>query len=360
MVLTPDEILTGGPGSATIDFASASGVALMVSAVVLAAIYVYAAFFRSTQLTGYVKQELYELFISALIVMFIAGAVASMITIKVGGVLPSDLIPEDDHVDSRTTIYQAAGRYYDRVGEDMAKWLNMNYWISMYIDQIASVTPYARPLGVGLVASPMAGLASPIKQLLYQMSTALAVAFIINAAQKFVYLFSLHGFLHYYLPAGIFFRTFTPTRRLGGALIGVALTFLFVLPALTMVSFSMFYHENGPLITFGAMADQYFGDATGSFWQRFETFYDTNFTAISTSVTSLFSGVFGGIGQVFEELIGDVFLSLMLFPISVISYAFAIGFVIPAFNILILISTAKSLSRSFGEEIDIGSLTRLV
>src|SRR5512143_995172 len=141
----------------------------------------------------------------------------------------------------------------------MSGWLQMNYVLNIYVDQMASVTPYARPLGVGLVASPLAGLASPIKQLLYNMSVALSIAFIINHAQLVVYIFSLQAFLKYYLPAGIFLRSFTPTRRLGGTLIGVALAFLFVFPALSSITYTMFYNRcdpasgGGPLVPFRSM-----------------------------------------------------------------------------------------------------------
>jgi len=360
MVCTPDQIIgLDCGGSALLDFTTLAGAALATSAVILAALYVWGAMFRSQQINNYVKLELYELIVSALLVVLIAMGVGAMGSLTLGGFLPTGMLPDD--VNSGTTMYQATYQYYERVGNDMAGWLNVNYWLSMYIDQIASVTPYARPLGVGLVASPMAGLASPLKQLLYNMSVALSVAFVINSAQKFVYLFALQAFLKYYLPIGIFFRCFTPTRKLGGALIGVALSFLFVFPALSTISYSMFYNRDaGPLVTFGNMLGHYFGDTTTGFWERFGNFFGNNFTDVGVSVSDLVGAAFGGIGQLLQTLVGGIFLTIMMFPISVVSYAFAIGFVVPAFNILVFTQVAKTLSKSFGEEVDIGSLTRLV
>jgi len=57
-------------------------------------------------------------------------------------------------VEGTTGIYDAAATYYERVDSDMSGWLGMNYILNMYIDQVASVTPYARPLGVGMVGLP--------------------------------------------------------------------------------------------------------------------------------------------------------------------------------------------------------------
>lgn len=347
-------------GSTIINFAVLSGLALTVSAVMLAALYLWSVMFRNPQLTGYVKGELYELVISALLVIFIAGAVQSMSSLNMGSfTVDPMLLPQG--VTMGTSIYEAAYMYYDQVHDDMSSWLSMNYALSMYIDQLASVTPYARPLGVGLVASPMAGFAAPLKQLLYNMSVALAIAFIINSASQIVYLFALQAFLVYYLPAGIFLRNFTPTRRLGGAIIGISLTFLFAFPALSVINYVMFYNQDsGPLVSFRNMVDHYFTDTTSGFYAKMERFYSNNFTDVGSGVTGFISGVFGGLGQLLTNLVGGLLLTIMMFPISVVSYAFAIGFIMPAINIMILSQIAKSLSMSFGEEVDISSLTRMI
>jgi len=243
-------------------WAGLAGVAIMVSAVILAFLYMWASIFRDNNLNTYVKQELYELVVTIILVVFLYSAVAAMSDITINFFLPPGLYPED--VPGSTTIYEAAAMYFQQLDTDMAVWLQENYIINMYIDQIASVTPYARPLGVGLVASPLAGLASPIKQLLYNMSVALSVAFIMNYAQLAVYIFSIYGLLNYYLPIGIFLRAFTPTRRLGGTLIGIAVAFLFVFPTLYTLTYGMFYNKDaGPLVTFKTMVRGYVDDV---FW----------------------------------------------------------------------------------------------
>lgn len=362
-LLTPDAIIAGvcdptGCSGGMWEFTALAGAALMTSVAILAFLYIWASLFRNQQMNAYVKQELFEVLVTAVLVLFLMSAVTAMSTLKVSSFLPSNLLPAGVATD--TTVYAATAGYYERVDSDMSGWLNMNYVINMYIDQIASVTPYARPLGVGLVASPMAGLASPIKQLLYNMSVALSVAFILNYAQLNVYIFALQGFLKYYLPLGIFLRCFTPTRKIGGTLIGVAVAFLFVFPALSTITYSMFYHgSDGPLLTFNQMAVDFFGTG-GAFQQKFSSFFRGNFTSAGEGLIDLMSGVLGGLGQLFETLIGGIFLTVLLLPIATVSWAFAIGFVIPAFNTIIFIQAAKILSRSFGEEVDISSLTRLI
>ncbi|VVC03543.1 Uncharacterised protein [Candidatus Bilamarchaeum dharawalense] len=351
-------------GSVTIfpglwSYVAFAGAALFTSIVFLSAMYLWAVMFRNQQLNSYVKQELQECFVTALLIPLIFGMIAGLDHMAVGNYVPMELLPED--VDQTTNVYQAAQQYYERVEADMSAWLNLNYIMNIYVDQTASVTPYARPLGVGLVASPLTGIASPLKQLLYNMTTALSLAFIINHAQLVVYLFSLQAFLNFYLPLGIFFRSFTPTRRLGGTLIGVALTFLFIFPALSTLTYSIFYNRSGgPLMSFDMLLGQYFGDYTGGFGESLSNYYVTNFNSGSGGVMDIVGGVLGGLGDLIQMFIGKLFLILFIIPMSMISFAFTIGFVIPAINIIIYTAAAKVLSKQLGEEVDISSLTRMI
>ncbi|MBU0533105.1 hypothetical protein KKB44_06450 [Candidatus Micrarchaeota archaeon] len=358
-LIEPNDIIYQGPTGGFWEWVGLAGLALAASITILSFLYMWAALFRNSQLNAYVKQELYEVVVSAVLVLFLFTAVGAMSGLKVSSFFPDELLPSD--VDSTTTIYEATAKYYERLDTDMAGWLNMNYVINVYIDQIASVTPYARPLGVGLVASPMAGIAAPIKQLLYNMSVALSVAFIINYAQLAVYVFSLQAFMKYYLPLGIFLRCFTPTRKLGGTLIGVGIAFLFIFPALTTITYSMFYsRSSGPLVSFNNMIWNYVDDNLGSGGGAFATFYDDNFTGSSSSLIDMISGAFGAIGMFLTNLFGGILLTLLLFPISTISIAFAVGFIMPTFNIMVFTQAARGLSKSFGEEVDITSLTRMI
>ncbi|MFN7991236.1 MAG: hypothetical protein U0R44_03700 [Candidatus Micrarchaeia archaeon] len=361
-LMDPSAIIAGGAAGGLWGWAALAGMALAASSTILAFTYIWGTMFRNPQLTAYVKSELYELALTAILIPILFLAIGAMSDLRLGSFMPNELIPDD--ASPATTIYDAAAKYYERVGNDMAGWLQLNYLLNIYIDQMASVTPYARPLGVGLVASPLAGLASPIKQLIYNMSVALSIAFIINHAQLVVYVFSIMAFLKYYLPAGIFFRAFTPTRRLGGTLIGVSVAFLFVFPAISSITYTMFYNRCdpgsgcGPLVTFRSMISQFATDtAQGGLLNMMDNFYSHNFTG---GIADIVGGLFSGIGNIFQSVIGSLFLILMMIPVSIISWAFAIGFIVPAFNVLLFTQVAKGLSKSFGDEVDISSLTRMI
>jgi len=363
--LTPTDIISGSAslagGSAGLwGWAALAGLALSTSAVILAFLYVWAALFRNPQLYTYVKQELMELFISGILVIFILGAVAGISDLRISILVPKELLPSG--IEPDTNIYEATAAFYKQVDDDISGWLNMNYVMNIYVDQVASVTPYARPLGVGLVASPMAGFASPLKQVLYNMSVTLSIAFVINHAQAVVYLFALDAFLKFYLPAGIFLRCFTPTRRIGGTLIGVALAFLFFFPAISVISYCMLYNSSmGPLVSFNTMLVSYISDTgAGGFQGVFTRFFGNSFSDAGSSVTGLMSGVFGSIGTLFKNLVGTTMLTFLMVPASCIAWAFVIGFILPTFNVLLFTQAARDMSKILGEEVDVTSLTRMI
>lgn len=341
-------------------FVALSGMALMASVVLLSAMYAWGTLFRNSPLIAYVKQELLEALITAFLIGIIFSMLGSLTYLNLSGFVPLELLPAE--VGPDTNVYEAAQMYYERVETDMSAWLNLNYIMNIYVDQSASVTPYARPLGVGLVASPLTGLASPLKQLLYNMTTALSLAFIINHAQKVVYIFSLQAFLNFYLPLGIFLRSFTPTRRLGGTLIAVAMVFIFIFPALSTMTYSIFYNRSGgPLVSFGSMLSDYFSDSVnGGFMNSMENYYSTNFNSGGGGIMDILGGVLGGLGDLVQAFVGKMFLTLFLLPMSMISFAFVVGFIIPAINVIIFTAAAKVLSKTLGEEVDVSSLTRMI
>ncbi|MBI5224048.1 hypothetical protein HY990_06540 [Candidatus Micrarchaeota archaeon] len=332
-----------------------SALAIGASVSILTLIYVWASIMRNPNLTAYVKQEIYELFASVFIMVIVFSLLGAMTYIKVGTILPMEYIPGG--IDqANDNIYHALSVGILAMAEDVKGWLELNYLMNMYVDQSASVTPYARPMGVGLTVTPLAGFASPIKSVLYNMTSGLAVSYIVTVAQFYVYVFFIEAFLKYYLPIGLFLRCFTPTRRLGGTLIAISVSFLFLFPVLALTTFTTLYSAHGPLVSFRGMLTNYFHD-NGNFVDNMSDFFHNNFTG---GFTDLVSGVFGAIGQAVSTVFGGTFLVLMLFPISTMAFAFIIAFVAPTFNVLVFTQATRGLSAALGEEVDISSLTRLI
>jgi hypothetical protein len=350
------------PGSAAYGYWDALplvGAALMASIALLTFLYLWATLFRDNNLLNMVKFEFYEMVVSAILVAMVLMVVGMMANMPIGGVLPDEMLP--DELDPSMNIYQLTEDYFMKVGLNFSDWLNLNYILNVYVDQVASITPYARPLGIGLVASPLAGLAAPIKQLLYNATTALSIAYIVNFAQYYTFLFATGAFLKYYLPMGLFLRSFTPTRRFGGSIIAVCLGFVLIFPLLILLSYLVFFSNNGPMVTFASFVTNYIYDNTSvaNFPDMFENMMNPGkFEDIGFA--EFLSGAVGGVGNMLMAVFKTVFVSIMMFPISLVGQAFIMGFVMPAFNVLMFTQATITLSKSFGEEVDIGALTRMI
>jgi hypothetical protein len=362
-----------GLGSFLCNWQSFAGLALLTSATILAFIYILSVLFRNENLKNFVKIELSELFMTAVLIIILVTGIGAVATLEAGTFLPENDLPVG--ISASSNIYNVTESYFEQVGTDMGAWLEVNYILGVYVDSMASVTPYARPLGIGLVASPLAGLASPFKQLLYNMSVALSIAYIINYAQLYVFLFAIAGSLKYYIPLGIILRSFTPTRRIGGALIGLGISFLFVFPVLYSFDYMMFYSkDDSPMVTFRSFLDNSMSLNTGLFGKSKDAsdydpaiepekqgkVYDYFKKNQADNFIDLVTEPIGAIGRLISGVIGRFFTSLMVIPLATIGRAFALGFILPAFNTLLMIQATKYISKSIGEEVDISTLTRLV
>lgn len=355
-ILEINNLVCGTQVLPTEGWAISAGLALLTSTMILMLLYLASILFKNEQFKAFIKFEFFELLATLALILVLVALVQGVCNLNVNAIIPTT-----GSFWSGLTIYEATQEYFIELERTFAAWMTMNYLINFHLDQMASVTPYSRPLGIGMVSAPLAGFASPFKQIAYNSMTGLAIAVIINDAMMLVYESALYAFLEFYLPIGIVLRSFTPTRRIGGTLIAMAIGFLLIFPMTIVISGVMFLDPtHGDTVAFRDQLMPYWtnADITG----RAST-YITNLT-LDSFIEQLWDfiagGFLGAIGELISMMIGTFITALFLIPLSTIAKAFAVGYVMPAFNILILVQTVKHLSKSIGEEIDITSLTRMI
>lgn len=366
-------IVTGAPGALQAggllpDWQQAMAIALITSVTLLTFIYILGVLLRNQNAINFVKLELYEVVFSAVLAGILVAVVSMMGSVTVSSVF--SLFPPSQLHEPGAGIYRASQDYYSQTGDKIIGWMAADYLLSIKIDQLASATPYSRPLGVGLVAAPLAGFASPLKQILYNVNSALAIGYIINKAQGLVFEFAVYAFLKFYLPLGIVLRSFTPTRRVGGMLIALGLGFLFILPFVTILSAQVVLGPNSPVIGFDeailgrqipGSADRVGGIMDTTFRRGVaESGTDEQINGFIDFLWNITLGAALRLGAFFQNIIGSIFAAAFMLPLSIVGMAFAVGYLLPALNVLVLVQSVKYMSRSLGEEIDITTLTRLI
>jgi hypothetical protein len=380
------------------DWFALSLLALGVSALLIGLMYLFSIIFSNPNLNMFAKFELFELGASAIIILAVLAVMAMTCTIDVGKIFPNTEYPDV----LNGNIYQVSTHYLEAIDSRLIGWMTANQLVSILVDQLASTTIYAKPLGVGLVTSPGAGIGAPIKSIVNQSTSALAVAFIINHAQLAVLEFAFVGLLNYYLPIGILLRSFTPTRRFGGAILALVLGFMVIYPIMLVVSAEVIFPpvqafdkdlaakigtsaSSPDDYSFAGLSKQMFGDSYAQ--KDYQQFIKDSLggdafapkvvpgsvpavpaAAPGASPTAGASPVANELGL--WEITKNIFtlsapgkFIIYLFisaPASTIAMAFAACFLVPALNILIFVQAIKSLSKTLGEEIDVTVLTRLI
>lgn len=390
--------------------------ALMVSAALLAVIYMFAMILTAQGLVAFVKVEMIELGITAVIIFALMGIVASLCVFDINDVFPAlnkvALFPPAGV--SSGNIYDVTFAYYEYLDSRIIGWMTANHLMVMNLDQIASTTIYSKPLGLGMVTSPGAGFAGPLKNILAQMTNAMVVAFIVNHAQLSVLKFMTYSMMNYWLPIGIILRAFTPTRRIGGTLIAIAIGFLLIYPLFTVMTANVVLdqvvsadtdfwatvqknvvggttHQSafGQIFSKGEDYQQWMANAvSGQLIQtnkndpkygqaltptsippgcktnpisvpageEWKCYGPTGQVGIGEMMKGMFSGVAGGVGGFTK----DMLFAVVMVPSAAIAMAFTAGIVMPAITVLIFVQAMKALSRALGEEIDITALTRMI
>jgi len=120
----------------------------------------------------------------------------------------------------------------------------------------------------------------------------------------------------------------------------------------------IFFSDGGPIATFSTyfnldIIKTTLGDLGTSI-------KNTLFNPANWSIWDLLLGPLFLLVKIVETLFGTLFFLGLAAAGVIIAQAFLIGYLLPTFNVLVFVQTARGLSKAFGEEIDISSLTRLI
>ncbi len=332
--------------------------ALAVSSGILALIYLFNRLFGNEQGDAWVKIEIFELLSTAFIIVAIIAIMDAACITPVGAL---GLNAEGDIQDMN--IFDAASETLSSFSWVLTYTMTGLHTFYIPFDFMTTQTMTAHPLGMGTVIQPTAGMGAVIKPGYVNALQMMSVAFIVIRAQLLLLDFSTFAMLKYYLPLGILLRCFTPTRRIGGTLIGLVIGLVLVFPSLIVLNgifASSFTSTTNPLglnepfeflasimsaggaTIWGEMID----NVSGSLGSGVGGFTPFSIFHIPIAIASSFLGLFAG------------FYAFLF--IWAAGQSFLIGLFFPALNTLLLVTTIRYLSKAFGEELDVTNLTRMI
>lgn len=320
--------------------------ALVSSAGLLAVAYMLNRLMNNEEGQAVLKMELFEIFSTTFIIFVAIGLVQSACEIEVSGIFLTD------YMEPGLNIFDAAGAVLSEFSFDLGSAMMFLHVAYIPIDFQTTTTLTMQPMGLGTVVQPTSGVGAIVKPALINAIQAIALAYVVIRAELFVLDFSTYAFITFYLPMGIILRSFAPTRKIGGTIIGLVLGLVLVFPFLIVLNGAVAFSVN--LFNFAEGDLDILEDfAAGSFGTLSDSF-----TRIS-DLGNLFN-FFYMINQVVGTLFGAIIGFVIFFFLRSAGAAFLIGLFFPALNTLLLVTTVRYITKALGEEMDVTNLTRLV
>ncbi|MGB9719113.1 MAG: hypothetical protein ACPL06_00780 [Candidatus Anstonellales archaeon] len=339
-----------------VDFLGLSFLALLVSSFYILFFYFWGKLTSNPNTDVWVKGELYEIGATVFIVLvFLPIFLNVACAFKLG-----------DY-----NIFETAHLYLESLKASITAVMDVLALGYAAVDMIASVSIKASPFGLGLSANDVgAGVIALWKPIILQMTNALTLGYIFASAQTVILEYFTYGMVTKILPLGILLRSFTPTRKVGGMLLGLSLGLLFLYPLILTLNYLLvkdYLVVSWDEKSHGWKLDESFRsvgsdilnaaipmDPDASFWE--------NFFKIAGEVVS----IVGSIAFAITTGLGFVILAWVIITAlwgAIISGAYlgiVAGIILPALNTVILIQGIRYFTYLFGEELDITTLTRMV
>jgi hypothetical protein len=319
--------------------------AFSASAAILALLYIFYRFFGKESGQAMVKLEIFELFTTLFIIVVVIMLINSACIIPMGSLIAP---PET----AEMNLFDAAAFVLDDFSDNLVIVSTILHTLYIPFDFITSTTLTQRPLGMGTEMQPTAGFGAVMRPIFVNGLQALTVAFIVVRAQLLILDFLSFAMIKYYLPIGILLRSFTPTRRIGGTIIGLVLGLVLVYPYLIVLNGYMIFPMHPFQIDYYTSS---IGDLVGLAWEPLG-----EFQLQSLSLSGAVLGVFSFLKIIIGGIFGTIFGVYLAFMMRTVAVGFLIGLFFPALNMLALVTVIRYLTKAFGEEIDVSNLSRMI
>ncbi|MFA6214126.1 MAG: hypothetical protein WC717_02505 [Candidatus Micrarchaeia archaeon] len=336
------------------DWLLLSVLALVVSTLALALLYMFASFFRHPQLLVWTKFELFQLFGTAVVIAFFGVTLISVCTFDLSFLdQKSPQNPQGRYIPvapgQTTNMYVIIDNYFTQL-ETLGYLL---YGYIMYISKIliflSRTTVLSSPLGVGSNENPLETMGQ-VNSLLFVMLSGFITSFLLLQLQMRILDYLAFACIGYLFPLGIFFRCFEPTRSFGGTLLGLSISLFLFYPIIMVFND---YLINSDIANVKEWQKDALAQANGRVA-----------AAGGTPDASQYSNEIGGIWDPdnagsynsFAGRITNAVFSLFR-PIMVY---FVAAVVLPIINFIVLVEIARGSTAFLGDELDVSNLTRLI
>ena len=323
------------------DWLLLSVLALVVSTLALAILYMVASFLRNTALTTWTKFELFQVFGTVAILVFFSGVIYGSCMFDMSWLNPQSA--QNPHgYPPHVNMYQVIDNYFSKLQE--VGYLIFTYiiYISKILTYMSRLTVLSSPLGVGSNENPLETM-SQLNSLIFVMMSGFTTSFLLIQLQMRMLDYLALACLGFLFPFGIFLRCFEPTRSFGGTLLGMSISFFLFYPILMVFNDYIMY----------AQIDDLMQEQTANL-QSANAHAKNNDTGKPDAGAQV--GTFWGGFDSFSELLAD---GVLIFVKPIMVY-FVGAVMLPVINFIVLVEITRGATAFMGDELDVSNLTRLI
>jgi len=199
---------------------------------IVAFLYAIGIAFKINRLISFSKNEILENVLNFILILFVAGGIAGVdgVVIGIAQFSASAVGTNQPSITSTSSLYQSACEHYygDAIGE-IGNLISLALTI-FEINIASSIQFNLMPNGFGVSFQPFIWFS-----LLYKMTSSFSLPIVAITGIELINVYLL-AIIYYIFPLflylGILFRTFPWTRAIGGALLGLFISFYVFYPAL--------------------------------------------------------------------------------------------------------------------------------
>ena len=309
----------------------------IIISVVLAIIslaYMIGIGFHLPKLQAWAKEELYQVFASALIAVLLISFVSTIETTMKAAY--NNQVPFD-----------IANGYIDTMISNLGVYFMSVVATDVEFALLQSMLYSAMPSQIGFKIDPFAGMTT-LTSLLSLMMEAILTGMAIMIGQKTFLLF-IHNRLTMLFPIGIALRAFPFTRAAGGALIAIFLGFYIFYPFMWVFDSAVYNEISSAGYIHPNFSDN--GAGLGAACTSDTVSCTTNTQDIGGNI--IFSLLFGSMVQ-------GVSTGTNALGYTAVYYLFIFVVIMSIFNLLTTLVLTNELAKILGSEIDLGGLSGII
>lgn len=327
-----------------------TGLALLVSLLMLALVYVLANFTRNQTLLAWSKFELFQVLATVCLVIFFMVWVIDMC--KFDMKVLNDPVAGINY--AGRNMFEIVDDYFNKL--EYLGWLMFAQimYVSKIIVLLQKVTYFSSPLGLGTTDNPTDSLGQ-LNNVIFLLASGFATSYLVIGVQNLIIQYMAYASLYYLIPFGVFFRAFEPTRQFGGVLTGLAFSFFLFYPVIIVANDYVMRSSVDP-VTHRSGMDQVLYEVQSALGVANAA--PGAGVNDKDKLEQLGKGI--GEGTVEPSDLVEGLGSAVIFMVKPSAFYFVAAVVLPVLNFVVLIEVTRTLTGLFGEPVDVSNLTRMI